>query len=227
LIDGRYILTARSKDGLEIVGEKYFDDFKGKNPVEPSTYSIVAVDGQDLDFKFKEMLDNSDIIVIPPGSLSNWIPLINKFRDQISSKPIIWIVNSFHHDSEVELDLQIEYLQSIGINPIILAPKIDNPFDEIEEEMRPSFVEQYQDQRKTPVDFSEISNHFPELNIFRCIPLKELEPGEGGIKYSSRFIRDYLVNVSENLRAHPTFPELVEISNRILFNLSSKDLKMR
>lgn len=227
LIDGRYILTAKSTDSIEIVGERYFDDYVGKNPIEPSSYSIVAVDGQDLDDKFREMVTNSDIVVIPPGSLSNWMPLINKFKEQLKDKPLIWIVNSFHHDSEVELASQIKYLETIGLNPIILAPKIDNPFDEIEDEMRASFEERYVQQRKTAEDFSSISRLFPELKIFRCIPLKELEPGEGGIKYSSKFIKQYLSEISINLAERPTYEELVELSDRILFRLSSKDLTMK
>ena len=113
------------------------------------------------------------------------------------------------------------------MDPIILAPKIDNPFDEIEESLRPTFEKRYSEQRKTAVNFSDISEDFPTTRIYRCIPLKELEPGEGGIKYKSRFIKDYLVDLEVELGENPTYSEVLEISDRILFRLSSKDLKMK
>lgn len=228
LIDGRYKLTAATFEEYKILGERYFDDFEGIVPVDPKTYYIKAVDGEDIGSKFDEMLSSSDVVVVPPGSLSNWMPLINKFKEKLIGKPLVWIVNSFYHVSEVPLEEQIKYIRSLGLDPIILAPKVSNPFDELDEEVRKIFEESYRDQGKQAVDFNEILSKFSDLKVLRCIPLKELEAGEGGIKYKSQFIDNFLTMLSANLIDQEINSEMVfQKSKTIADGLYRKEINIQ
>ena len=199
LIDGRYNLSGTSHDNVKILSEKFFDEYPSNLPVLLESYSLKSIEGNDFENKFNKLLENSDLVVIPPGSLSNWMPIINKFYSELKSKTIIWFVNAFTHYSEESLENQIKYLHSLGLNPIIVAPKLNNAFDELNEDEREIFERSYLAQGKKSIDFNNEFKNFKNLKVLRAIPLKELEPGDGGIKYSPHFVNFFLTNLSEKI----------------------------
>jgi hypothetical protein len=198
LIDGRFNLTGQSFDGQHIKSEKWFDDYPAAEPVNPETYNLEAVDGEDIETKFYDLVNISDVVVIPPGSLSNWMPLVNKFKDALLTKPVIWIVNSFHHISEVVLRQQLEYMQSLGIKPIILAPLVDNPYEELDVFSKDVYEKKYKKQRKEPETFSKAFAGY-EDSVVRCIPLRYMDAGEGGIKYNAIHIEMILSTLMDRI----------------------------
>lgn len=199
LIDGRYNLRGVSKDNVVIPSEKFFDDYVAKEPVKLDSYTIDVVSGSEIENKFQYLYEQSDIIIIPPGSLSNWMPLINKFHIYLSQKPLLWFVNAFTHYSETTLNEQIEYFQSLGLDPIIVAPKLNNAFDELNEDERSTFEKGYKEEGKSATIFDEVFTAHPEVKVIRAIPLKELEPGDGGLKYNPKFVEHFLLKLTKNL----------------------------
>lgn len=215
LIDGRFKLTGMSKDNVFIPTEKQFDDYEAEQPVDPKSYNIESIIPGDIEDQFEDMFNRTDLVVLPPGSLSNWMPLVNKFSDLLKTKPVIWIINSFHHVSEVSLREQIEFVKSLGINPIILAPSVDGPFEVLSDFDKKTFIDQYETERKTPINFSETFEGIEDTLILRCIPLERHEIRDGGIKYDPSFINEFLRKLADSLDDYD------EISNELVQELSS------
>lgn len=213
LIDGKFNLNGESEDGVRISSEKFFDEYPSLTPVKLSSYEIKIIEGREIENKFIELCNFSELIIIPPGSLSNWMPLINKFSKEIRTKPIIWFVNSFIHYSEQILENQINHLLNLGINPLIIAPKLNNVFDELNSDERGFFETSYSEQGKKAINFNEVFSKFSNIDVLRILPMKELEAGEGGLKYNSSFVGFSLDKLASETSTKDLSRKLIKFSS--------------
>ncbi len=123
--DQRQVLTAQTSDSSKIIGEEIID--VSEVPILPESLNLVNLDEQksELEENLLSKLRSADCVIIPNGSVANWIPLLNntEILDIIKHKKLIWILNLFHTQNELNISKYLEYTASLGLNPSILAPK--------------------------------------------------------------------------------------------------------
>jgi hypothetical protein len=182
---------------------------------------------------FKSIEETTDYWIIPPGSVSNWMPIINQFPETLkrNNKPIYMFVNSFVQKCEPDLITQISHVVST-VGPIqLIAPEINPAQVEGYDEF---FKSSYKAQFKSPVDFNElekeIKNRNLDVNIHRILNWRTFAPGEKGLKYSEyevslmlSVIGEYLehgekIDIDQILKANGLMPSetLVENINKFL-----------
>ncbi|NJK71006.1 MAG: hypothetical protein HC932_01980 [Thermales bacterium] len=94
------------------------------------------------------LLKESELIIIPNGSIANWLPIVNvkKVRQVLQKKSkkkeVLMLMNLFFGSNEYPCDVYGYYLKGLGVEPVIMAPK------EIPEEFYYSFVREYRLQGK-------------------------------------------------------------------------------
>jgi hypothetical protein len=71
-------------------------------------------------------LDNADFVILPHGSICNWLPLINcpDILQILKNKPILAMMNLFYLPNELEYFEYMQYLFELGLLPIVIGPKI-------------------------------------------------------------------------------------------------------
>lgn len=195
-------LSASDSKGTEIRGESYFDLDKIDNPdvifgeanrLVLESYSFSASDDSNEETarqKFEKLLQEVGILVIPPGSLSNWMPLINKYSDLIKEhvEKLVWLPNSFCHVSEADIEAQYKYLfRLFGEKLHIVCPE-HNVFENLGDR-REEFVSAYEQQHKREANIEFL---YGKANVFPLIDYEILEPGEGGIKYNQEVVSGVL-----------------------------------
>lgn len=151
--DNRQILQGvyqnEENNSFELDGEDLIDD--SDYPIDPDSFKLVTITRQQklVTNNFVKTLKEASIVIIPNGSLANWLPLVNnqeilKILEKKSEKnELIWIMNLFHSKNEYPFDIYYHYLSTLGIHPIILGPVT------IPAEYYVSFLKDYQKEGKT------------------------------------------------------------------------------
>jgi hypothetical protein len=127
--EAREHLTGKSATSEYIVGEDLIDTFP--TPIDPSSLKIQSIDnhGLKVELQLLQDLGQSDMIIIPNGSIANWLPLVNIpkiqniLREKSRHKKLIWLLNLFHTNNEFKIYNYIEYFHSLEIFPTIIGPK--------------------------------------------------------------------------------------------------------
>lgn len=127
--ENRQNLIAKDQNKKDLFGEDEID--LHLEPVLPETLKIENLDKSQNIFKpdFITSLKNSDMVIIPHGSVTNWIPFVNykEVEDILvtksKEKKLFWIVNPFFVANEYPISKYLDYLKNKEILPILLAPK--------------------------------------------------------------------------------------------------------
>ncbi len=133
--DNRQILVAKNAKSQEFFGEDEVDH--SQHPILPDSLKILDLN-KDLakpkDFLIND-LEQVDLIIIPTGSIANWLPLINQSKiAQIIEKKsqlnkVFWFLNLKKNENEFGLETYLDYLLSKNIKPNLVTA---NPEENLE-----------------------------------------------------------------------------------------------
>jgi hypothetical protein len=195
-----------------LVGQTIYDEFLiGEDIVDISKSSILPYSLKILDQnknwlkkawndQLYDLIDNSETLIIPNGSIANWIALINssfQVRELLVKKshikPIIMFSNLFYSQNEFPIEAYLELLvDNYGIKIDLLTPDSDYYLKDSNSEI----LGYYELENKKPNRFyNNIRlNFLNEHNNLNIIPkLKvELNIKKKGLKYENSSIRDIL-----------------------------------
>jgi hypothetical protein len=146
-LNGAYL--DESNQIIELKGEDAIDI--SHYPIDPSTFGIETKYSNQkiVTSKFLRLLESADTIIIPNGSLANWLPYFNIkevlkiLYNKCSQNKLIWIMNLFHSKNEYPFDVYYHYLSILNITPIVLGP------ESIPVDYYVSFLKEYQKEGKT------------------------------------------------------------------------------
>jgi hypothetical protein len=129
IAENRQILVAIDLNGVELESEHIIDIHKV--PILPESLKILETDGKSSKFKdgFLRKLKSSDWVILPNGSIANWLPILNNpkvtkiLQQKSEAKKLIWLINSGKTENEFYLKDYLKYLKSLNLNPILIGPK--------------------------------------------------------------------------------------------------------
>lgn len=183
---------------FELSGEDLID--ASDYPIDPSSFELITIEKnqQKVTIQFLENLKKSSAIIVPNGSLANWIPLIKIdtitkiLREKAMNGQLIWVMNLFHSKNEYPFDVYYHYISMLEITPIILGPL------SVPTEYYVSFLKDYQKEGKTlNYNLNTQSHDGKDLKIGfnNCLEVithledKQIE----GIKYKKECIKDIVI----------------------------------
>lgn len=195
ILRGRYYNESQHEFYLD--GEDKIDtsDF----PIDPESFHLLpSISGQkQVIQEFLTALKNADLIIIPNGSIANWLPLLNEpdvleiMQEKSRSRKLVWIMNLFHAKNEYPFDVYYHYLVTKDVNPIILGP------NKVPPEYYVSFLKQYQKEGKTlNYNFNTTPHEGKKLkpgfnNCLDVITHKN-DPSVEGLKYDKQYLKNIL-----------------------------------
>jgi hypothetical protein len=121
----RQVLYAKDLSLNEVIGEDVIDYHT--SPLLPSSMRFLDKNGENATPK-KQFLDNltkADWIVIPNGSIANWLPVVNypSIKKILCSKKIVWLTNPYRNKNELINPNYFLYFLENGIKPIAFTSK--------------------------------------------------------------------------------------------------------
>ena len=121
--DNRQILEAKTLSAKLIVGEDKID--KSKLKIKPESFKIKNSSNAKEIFskEFLKSLELAQTVIIPPGSVSNWVSLLNypKICSALKQKKVIWLVNPTTAINELSTKKYLEFFSLKFIKPVILG----------------------------------------------------------------------------------------------------------
>ena len=121
--DQRNILVGKDISLVEIIGEDLLDNHN--SPLLPNSIRLKTKNNiiTECSKQTIEDIEKADWIIIPNGSVANWLPMTNdpKLRNALKTKKLIWITNPYRTQNELINPNYYLYLKEIGLNPIPLA----------------------------------------------------------------------------------------------------------
>lgn len=125
----RQILVAKDISLVKVHGEDKID--KHKTPLLPETLHLKGLPGHknQVSNRLLKDLQEAKAVIIPNGSICNWIPLVNikEVKEALSQKTIIWVTNPFRTKNELINPNYQLFLNEVGLFPKILSSKTNNP----------------------------------------------------------------------------------------------------
>jgi hypothetical protein len=123
----REVLVGCSKK-YQYLGEDIIDN--ATEPILPHSLEIYTVNQEKATASetFLEILQTSDYIIFPTGSITNWLPLISidevlKILQEYSlNQKLIWVVNLEKSKNEVDLIDYIDFLKEKNLSPKLIIP---------------------------------------------------------------------------------------------------------
>ncbi len=203
-------LYAETETGIQVKGEGAIDDMQSNEKLKPDSYRLfLDEDCQEeitKDPKVNEMFDSiletTDFWIIPAGSVTNWLPILNQFGSKIreSGKPVYMFVNAFEQINEPLIQNQIKQVVAmVGRFQLIIPEKNADVVDGYDEH----FKFKYTKQRKVAINFNGIENWLKEndldVQVHKMLNWKALDPGEGGLKYREDEISLIITLIGEAL----------------------------
>jgi hypothetical protein len=188
----RLVLNGITNKKQELTGEEVIDI--SIDPIIPETFYLTTVDGQKIESEdvgeFCNKLIMSDYIIIPNGSIANWLPLVNIIYIQkvlikkSQEGKLFAIMNLFHTQNEYQFSYYLNYLNDLGISPLVIGPKLQHLI------LNKSSIKGYEEEGKTlnDLDNMEIENYIASLEIVT----KEQNPDIEGVKYTPKSLTKIL-----------------------------------
>jgi hypothetical protein len=134
--DRRTVMIAKDISLVKLVGEDKVDHHD--NPILPdSVYLSDPATKKPIDSAAELLakIKNSDLVIIPTGSITNWVSILNipGVVELLKVKKVIWITNPYKSRNELDNMDYLNYFQTLGIVPIILKsrkdPKLNSEFE--------------------------------------------------------------------------------------------------
>lgn len=188
----RFILSGFDQDNQLIVGEELIDT--NNKPIKAETFFLENIEQEvitenditELTYRLKL----TDYIIIPNGSIANWLPLVNipsialLLKEKSEQGKLIAFMNLFHTSNEFQYSYYIKYLSSLGISPLLIGPRLQHII------LNKKIIEAYQQQNK-------FLNHLENMEAERylgCLDIvtQEENPEIEGVKYTSSSITKIL-----------------------------------
>lgn len=148
-------LQGRDINDNIVYGEHLFDEWQ--NSILPFSHKIHndRVETCVVNQRLIEVLDNlsaSDRVIIPPGSDSNWLGIINNnfILKKIKHIPVFWLTNLFRFASETSLAETLSHLNSLGLYPQVFMPNPNFICDFFKEENLDSLCNYVVGEQKIP-----------------------------------------------------------------------------
>jgi len=122
-------------EGLDIQeqlvqGEHRFDYWP--KPIQPNTHKILNFGSSELIINpillsHLGNLTTTDLIILSPGSDSNWLGLFNQplIVNLLKPKTIFWLTNLFRFTSECPLPQTIQHLLNLGLKIELFLPEVN------------------------------------------------------------------------------------------------------
>ena len=114
---------------IAIVGEEILDEWE--KPILPESLEIRTkkLEKARICQGFLQKLKKSDWVIIPTGSVANWLPLVNNseicqvLKTKNAQNKLIWVQNCEKNTQEFAMEIYQKYLQNLGLCPIIIETK--------------------------------------------------------------------------------------------------------
>lgn len=129
----RQILIAKDTNNTELTGEDIIDEHSVSILLD--SYRIEQIkknkDIEKFSFNFLNTLKSADLIIIPPGSIANWLPLFNypEITNILKNnyQNLYWLLNPFFASNELPMIKYIQYLTKLKIYPkLVYSKDIEN-----------------------------------------------------------------------------------------------------
>lgn len=114
---------------IAIVGEEILDEWE--KPILPESLEIRTkkLEKTRICHGFLQKLKKSDWVIIPTGSVANWLPLVNNpeicqvLKTKNAQNKLIWVQNCEKNTQEFAMEIYQKYLQNLGLCPIMIETK--------------------------------------------------------------------------------------------------------
>ena len=120
----RQVMTARDLSLEKLFGEDQIDSYY--SPILPETMFFENPDETLGKPKkpFIKILNQADLVIIPNGSVGNWLSVINyqKVKSILKVKKIIWLTNPYRNKNELINPNYVLYFNECGINVNTFVP---------------------------------------------------------------------------------------------------------
>ncbi len=121
--DDRNILAGNDISLERVIGEDKLDTYQ--SPILPNSLELLDIYHQTINCNrlTVDCVEQSDLIIIPNGSVANWLPLTNDstLKTTLKSKKIVWITNPYRTHNELINPNYYLYLKENDFNSIPLA----------------------------------------------------------------------------------------------------------
>jgi hypothetical protein len=127
--DCRTVMIAKDISLVKLVGEDKIDHHD--NPILPdSVYLSDPITKKPIDNlpKLLTKIQNADLVILPTGSITNWVCILNipGIVELLKQKKVVWITNPYKSKNELDNLDYFYYFKSLGISPIILKSRKDS-----------------------------------------------------------------------------------------------------
>jgi hypothetical protein len=124
----RQVMTAKNLSLEKLMGEDQVDSYY--SPILPETMIFENIN-QTLGKPkkpFLKVLEKSDLIIIPNGSVGNWLSVINyqKVKTILQGKNVVWLTNPYRNKNELINPNYVLYFKENGIDVKTLVPSKNN-----------------------------------------------------------------------------------------------------
>jgi hypothetical protein len=123
----RQVLIAQDFDKKKIVGEEEIDIIEKQ--MDPKSFQLTSFykNESELNSNILENLKKADFVIIPNGSVANWLPLTNDpeilqiLKQKSLKQSLIWLVNPINANNELTAIHYLKYFHSKGMKPITIG----------------------------------------------------------------------------------------------------------
>lgn len=175
------LIVQNSRGDVIVKGEGIIDLVEF--PVNLQSYEVFDPKTQKIPSKQKQIIDlinSSDLIVIPPGSETNSYPWLKYYAKELSQKKVVRVINLTVEQSSEGFIEEIAFLENLGLRPFYLYPKTFSDIrHSIGDEQYFKLIAKYSQQNKRPNDLSKDTIlkglHLRHPEVLDKVSIKDLQ----------------------------------------------------
>ncbi len=124
----RTVMIGKDISLVKLIGEDRIDHHD--NPILPDSVYLSSTRTKKPITKLTKLFDRinqSDCVIIPSGSITNWVSILNLegVTQSLQSKKVIWLTNPYKSRNELDNSDYCNYFKNVGLKPIILKSRKD------------------------------------------------------------------------------------------------------